>query len=305
MTDGDTVSYARLRPLVFSIAYRMLGSVAEAEDVVQEALLRIYQSTRDGTPVRSADALATTVTTRLAIDALRSARRRREAYVGPWLPEPLVASADDDPSGRIEMDETLSVAFLTVLERLSALERAVFILREVFAYGYADIAAVLDRSEASCRQLLTRARRHLAEGQPRFDPSPQRCARLSSQFFAALEHGDLAGLERLLAEDAVFYGDGGGKAPAITAPLRGRVPVARFLRGLGRQGARLNVRIDPVLANGQPGARLLTSDGALIGVVSLEIEDGRVAAVHNQINPDKLAHLGRVGDMSALLGQHP
>ncbi|MGH3328356.1 MAG: RNA polymerase sigma-70 factor [Streptomycetales bacterium] len=294
------MAHDELRPLMFSIAYRMLGSVAEAEDVVQEAFLRIHKSSIEGKAAESPEAFATTVTTRLSIDALRSARRRREQYVGSWLPEPLL---DDhaDPAHRIEMDETVSIAFLVVLERLSPVERAVFLLREVFGYDYAEIAAVVDKSASNCRQLLARARRHIDEARPRFDPSPKRRAELSTQFFAAIHGGDVAGLERLLAEDVAFYADGGGKAPAIRRPMHGVVQVARFLVGLNRQAARFDVQVEPVQANGQPAARLLVADGALLGVMSVEVVGGRVAAVRNQINPGKLGHLGRVGDLTALM----
>ncbi|HEX6515446.1 MAG TPA: RNA polymerase sigma-70 factor [Nocardioidaceae bacterium] len=298
MTDL-AAAHDDLRPLMFSIAYRMTGSVAEAEDVVQEAFLRMHQHDRSGSTIESPEAFATTVTTRLAIDALRSARRRREQYVGPWLPEPLVD--EDEPSRRIEMDETVSVAFLMVLERLSPVERAVFLLREVFGYDYAEIARVVERTEANCRQLLARARRHLAEAQPRFEPSAERRVELAQRFFAALQGNDLAELERMLAEDVVFYGDGGGKAPAIRQPMYGAPAVARFLLGLYRRGAELGGRVEPAVANGEPAARLLDADGSLLGVLTLHVAEGRIAMLGNQINPDKLGHLGRVGDMFAML----
>jgi RNA polymerase sigma-70 factor (ECF subfamily) len=294
------LDHDRLRPLMFSIAYRMLGSVAEAEDVVQEAFLRLHRSALRGEDVDSPDAFAATVTTRLAIDALRSARRRRELYVGPWLPEPLLDS-DADPAHRIEMDETVSFALLLLMERLSPVERAVFVLREAFGYGYGEIAGIVDRSEANCRQLLRRARAHLAEGDARFDPSAQRRSALSSAFLSAVRAGDLASLERLLADDVTFYGDGGGKAPAVTRPVQGAVAVARFLAGLSRQGAQLDVELAAAEANGQPALRLVGSDGALLGVMVLRVVDGAIATIYNQINPDKLAHLGPVGDLTGLL----
>ena len=295
------IAHNELRPLMFSIAYRMLGSVAEAEDVVQEAFLRIHQSTLEGVVVEKPEAFATTVTTRLAIDVLRSARHRRERYVGEWLPEPLIESTDTDPARQIEMDETVSIAFLTLLERLTPVERAVFLLREVFGYSFAEIAEVVSRSEANCRQLLVRARRRIDEARPRFEPSSERTDALFRQFFAAIADGDLTGLERMLAEDAVFYGDGGGKAPAIAEPLRGAVAIARFLLGLSRRGERFGMQVDFVRANGQPAARFTTQDGQLLAVVSLDIAGDQVWAVRNQLNPDKLAHLGPVGNLSALL----
>jgi RNA polymerase sigma-70 factor (ECF subfamily) len=289
-----------LRPLMFSIAYRMLGSVAEAEDVVQDAFLRMHRSEQDGAAIESPDAFATTVTTRLAIDALRSARRRREQYVGTWLPEPILAAEDADPARKVELDETVSVAFLAVLERLSPTERAVFLLREVFGHSYAEIASVVEKSEANCRQLLARARRHIDEQRPRFDPSPEHRTELAGRFFAAMATGDTSSLERLLAEDVVFYGDGGGKAPAILQPLSGAVEVARFLDGLRRQGERFSVTLEPVEANGQPAARIVAG-GVLYGVLCLEIDGDRVVGLRNQINPDKLGHLGEVGDMFAVM----
>lgn len=297
------MSHDRLRPLMFSVAYRMLGSVAEAEDVVQDAFLRIYQSMREGTRPDSPEAFATTVTTRLAIDVLRSARRRRERYVGPWLPEPIVESGAADPAWRIEMDETVSLAFLVVLERLSPVERAVFLLREVFGYEYADIAAVVDKSEANCRQLHARARRHIEEAKPRYEPTTEQHRALSERFLAAVRDGDVAGLERLLAGDVVFYGDGGGKAPAIQEPMYGAVQVARFLVGLARRGQPFGARMEPATANGQPALRLLAADGALLGVLGLHIVDGNIVALRNQINPDKLAHLPPVGDLAAMMAE--
>jgi RNA polymerase sigma-70 factor (TIGR02957 family) len=286
---------------MFSVAYRMLGSVAEAEDVVQDAFLRMHKSALDGTRPHSLEAFATTVTTRLAIDALRSARHRRERYVGSWLPEPLVESDTADPAWHIEMNETVSLAFLVVLERLSPVERAVFLLHDVFGYEYADIAEVVGKTEANCRQLRSRARRHIDEQRPKFEAPREQHEALARQFLAAVREGDVAGLERLLAQDVVFYGDGGGKAPAVSKPVRGGLPVARFLAGLARRGRPFGARMEGARANGQPAVRLLDADGALLGVLSLEIIDGRIVALRNQINPDKLAHLAPVGDLAALM----
>jgi RNA polymerase sigma-70 factor (TIGR02957 family) len=297
MTDL-AVHHDTLRPLMFSIAYRMLGSVAEAEDVVQDAFVKMQQS--DTVP-ESPDAFATTVTTRLAIDVLRSARRKREEYVGSWLPEPLISSADGDPAHRIEVDESVSIAFLVLLETLSPLERAVFVLREVFGYEYAEIAAVVQKSEANCRQLLVRGRRRVEEGKPRYDPSPQRRSELAERFFDALRDGDVKALERVLAEDVTMYGDGGGKAPAVARPVRGNVQVARFLLGLVRLAERTGMTFEPVEVNGQPGAWGHSAEGAVLGVVMVDIVDGHVAVVRNLVNPDKLGHLGQVGDLTALV----
>jgi RNA polymerase sigma-70 factor (TIGR02957 family) len=291
-----------LRPLMFSVAYRMLGNVAEAEDVVQDAFLKMHRTGLAVDRVRSVDAFAVTVTTRLAIDALRSARVRRERYVGSWLPSPLIDTDETDPSLRVEADETVSSAFLAVLERLSPTERAVFLLREVFGYEYAEVGEVVGRTPEACRQLLSRARAALGSDRPRFEPSRERREALAAAFFRALEGGDLTALEELLAADVTFYGDGGGKAPAVRAPLRGRTQVARFLLGLVRQSERFAVTIEQVTVNGQPGARIVTADGALVGVLSVEIADGRVRSLQNQINPDKLRHLGRTADLTLLVG---
>jgi len=301
MTTTLAEAHDELRPLMFSIAYRMLGSVVEAEDVVQEAFLRLHRSSQDG--VDNLEAYATTVTTRLAIDTLRSARVRRERYLGPWLPEPIVDSADADPAHRLELDETVSTAFLVLLEALSPVERAVFVLREVIGYEYAEIAAVVDKSEANCRQIFARAKKRINDGKPRFEASREDRDRLATEFLAAISDGDLTGLERLLAEDVVFVGDGGGRAPAIQKPMTGAVSVARFLLGLKRQGDRFGVLLDLVQANGQPALRTRAADGALLGVMTIDVETDRIVGLHNVLNPDKLGHLGPVGDLNALLGR--
>jgi RNA polymerase sigma-70 factor (TIGR02957 family) len=297
-----------LRPLMFSIAYRMLGSVAEAEDVVQEAFLRMHRSGQGGLDVDNPEAYATTVTTRLAIDTLRSARVRRETYVGPWLPEPLVAntemrigSAGGDPAHRLELDESVSTAFLVLLEALTPVERAVFVLREVIGYDYEEIAAVVDKSAANCRQIFARTKRRIDDGKPRFDASPEHRDRLAARFLAAITEGDVAGLERLLADDVMFVGDGGGRAPAIEKPMIGALAVARFLTGLMRRGERFDVRLDLVYANGQAALRTRAADGALLGIMTIDVDAGRIVRLHNVLNPDKLGHLGPVGDLTALL----
>jgi RNA polymerase sigma-70 factor (ECF subfamily) len=301
MTTPLAEAHDELRPLMFSIAYRMLGSVVEAEDVVQEAFLRLHRSSQDG--VENLEAFATTITTRLAIDTLRSARVRRERYVGPWLPEPLVDSADADPAHRVELDETVSTAFLVLLEALSPVERAVFVLREVIGYEYAEIAPVVDKSEANCRQIFARAKKRIDDGKPRFEASREDRDRLATQFLAAINDGDLTGLERLLAADVVFVGDGGGRAPAIQKPMTGAVSVARFLIGLMRQGSRFGVLLDLVQANGQPALLTRAADGALLGVMTIDVEGERIVGLHNVLNPDKLGHLGPVGDLNTLLGR--
>jgi RNA polymerase sigma-70 factor (ECF subfamily) len=321
----DNGDYTALRPLMFSIAYRMVGSVSEAEDIVQDAYLRLQRSGQlpaaegppspvaagtpssspGGTdrmpePVRSPEAYAATVTTRLALDHLRSARVRREAYVGPWLPEPLLTDIDADPAHRIERDESLSMAVLVLLERLSPVERAVFVLREVFEYAYEEIAEIVGKTPDNCRQIMTRARRHIDEQRPRFEASQQRREGLFRRFMAAMSNGDMAGLERLLAQDVAFYGDGGGKAPAIKAPIYGRIRVARFLLGLARQAADVRVRLEPVEVNGQPGVRALDRDDRVVSVMAADVVGGEIVALRNVLNPDKLRHLGPVGDLWVL-----
>lgn len=301
MPDLASARHDELRPLMFSIAYRMLGSVAEAEDIVQEAFLRMHDTPEDS--VRSPEAFASTVTTRLAIDHLRSARVRREQYVGSWLPEPLLTAGEQaDPSLRAELDDTLSMAFLVLLESLSPVERAVFLLREVFDYDYGRIAEIVGKAEVNCRQIFTRASRRVAERRPRFEASRRQRTELATAFLAASGSGDIEALERVLAEDVVFYGDGGGKAPAITRPAEGRERVARFVLGIARQVAALGGRMEPVEVNGQPGGRIVGPDGRLAAVFELEIAAGRVHAVRNVLNPDKLRHLGPVVDPATVPG---
>lgn len=297
---GTGVAPEELRPLMFSIAYRMLGSVVEAEDVVQDAYVRLEERRVAGTRIDNPEAFASTVVTRLAIDTLRSARRQREIYVGPWLPEPL-PDDDADPAHRVERDETLSFAFLAVLERLGPVERAVFLLREVFAYDYPAIAEIVGRDEAACRQILHRAKARIADGRPRFDAAEERDAELTDAFFAALEAGDVDGLVGALADDVVFYGDGGGRAPAVRKPVLGATAVARFLAGLARQGERMHVRLERTSANGEPALRIADADGATLSVLMVHAEGGRIRTIANQLNPDKLRHLGPVGDLPALM----
>jgi RNA polymerase sigma-70 factor, ECF subfamily len=300
MDEGD--AYQELRPLLFSIAYRMVGSVSEAEDLVQEAFLRLHRAVEGGAEVGSAKAWLSAVTTRLAIDHLRSARVRRERYVGAWLPEPLVTAQEPDPADHAETADTLSLAFLHLLERLSPVQRAVFLLHEVFGYGYAEIAGMLGRTEEGCRQVAVRARRQVEAGRPRFEASRRQRDELARRFFAAVDQGDTEGLVGLLAADAVLHADGGGKAPALAAPLHGAERVARALVGLARRGRAVGIGFAPAEINGQPGLLTHGPDGRLLGVLALDIADGRVQTVRTVINPDKLRHLGPVGDLAALLG---
>ena len=290
-----------LRRRAFAIAYRMLGSVTEAEDVVQDALLRLHRVREAGKTIETPLAYVTTVATRLAIDHLRSARVRREQYVGDWLPEPLVESPEGDPAQRAEMLDSLSFAFLAILERLSPEQRAVLLLRDVFGYGFDEIAEILGRTQPSVRQLAVRARRHVREERPRFAVSRKQHERLASSFFAAVGRGDLQALEAVLAEDVVLRGDGGGKAPALGHSIVGRADVARVLLAWVRMGVRFGGSIQRVTVNGGSGAIVLDPDGLLIGVWALDVGDGVVRGVASIVNPDKLRHIAEVGSMKDAL----
>jgi len=293
-----------LRPVAFAIAYRMLGSVSEAEDVVQESLLRVHQALDGGAEIESPRAFVATIATRLAINELRSARARRERYVGEWLPEPLVTDGGDDPARHAEISDSLSLAMLVLLESLSPEQRAVLLLHDVFDYDYPQVAAIVGKSEVNARQLASRARRHVEGGRPRFQTTREQRQELGQRFFAAAENGDLAGLEALLAADIEFTGDGGGKAPALATPLRGRSVVAARLVAWMRDDSRLpGISYEFVEVNGEPGALVLDGDGRLVGVISLAIADGQVQAIASIANPDKLGHLGRpVGNLGTLIG---
>ena len=254
-------SYEELRPLLFSIAYRMIGSVSEAEDLVQEAFLRIHCAEAEGTRIESPKAYLSAVTTRLSIDHLKSARVRREQYFGQWLPEPLLTDdAAPDAAAHAETADSLSTAFLVLLESLTPVERAVFLLREVFDYGYDEIARIVDRTEDNCRQLYVRARRHVDEGRPRFEASRKHRDELVERFFAAAERGDLAALEEMLAADVVVYGDGGGKAPSWPQPIVGRERVAKLIAGTVKQATELGVTFRVTHVNGQPGVMFLDDE---------------------------------------------
>ena len=301
MTDRERL-LDELRPVAFAIAYRMLGSLTEAEDVVQEALLRVHQALDAGEEIASPRAYVATVTTRLAIDELRSARARRERYVGEWLPEPIVTDGRDDPARHAETADSLSLAMLALLESLSPEQRAVLLLRDVFGYGYPEIARIVGKSEDNTRQLAARARRHVARRRPRFRTTREQQDELAARFFAAAEGGDLAGLEALLAHDVELTGDGGGKVPALARSLRGRNRVACTLINWFRLGAHVpGVSLRPVEVNGGPGALLLDGQQRLIGVFALDTAGGRITSISSIVNPDKLTHLGPVGDLGSLL----
>lgn len=291
-----------LRGASFAIAYRMLGSVAEAEDVVQEALLRVHRALEAGERIESPRAFIATVTTRLAIDELRSARARREQYVGDWLPEPILTDGADDPAQHAEIADSLSMAMLVLLESLSPEQRAVLLLRDVFDYGYGEIARIVGKSEANVRQLAVRARSHVEERRPRFETSREQRDELARRFFAAAQEGDLARLEALLAHDVVLTGDGGGKVPALARALRGRDRVARTMLNWLKFGARVpGAAMRPVEVNGMPGALLVDGEGRLFGVWALDIGGGAIRGINSIVNPDKLAHLGPLADYESLL----
>jgi RNA polymerase sigma-70 factor (TIGR02957 family) len=304
MNQSNEEVLEELRPRAFAIAYRMLGSVAEAEDVVQEALLRVNTALEEGERLDSPRAYVATITTRLAIDELRSARARRETYVGEWLPEPVVVDTRDDPARQAEMADSLSLAFLVLLENLSPEQRAALLLHDVFDYDYSEIAQIIGKSEDNARQLATRARRHVDDGKPRFESSKEKRDELASRFFAAAKEGDMDALEALLSEDVVLKGDGGGKAPALARSLHGRNRVARTLRNWSKTGWALpSLTLRPAEINGQSGALYLDADGAVLGAMVLDIADDQIQGINSVVNPDKLHHLGEVGDAWAILEQ--
>jgi RNA polymerase sigma-70 factor, ECF subfamily len=286
---NDPGELEALRRHGFGVAYRMLGSVSEAEDVAQEALLRL---TREEGPIHEPAAWITTVVTRLSINVLKSARARRESYVGPWLPEPLLEDPAPGPASRAELADSLSQAMLVLLERLSPVERAAYLLREVFGYEYSEIADIVERTEANSRQLVTRARKHLEASRPRFDADEAARDVLLERFLAAAEEGDLESLEQLLAEDAVLYADGGGKAIAPQEPLVGAELIARFITGVARIRRNLGeFESRWVRVNGQRGRLLQLVGDRVWEVLTVDVVEGRIQAVRIVRNPDKLDHL--------------
>lgn len=295
MTRGE--EFEQLRPLLFAIAYRILGSVAEAEDAVQETWLR-YESAP--TQPTSTKAFLSAVVTRVSIDVLRSARVRREAYVGQWFPEPLLDDPYGDPQRSAELADSVSMAALLLLERLTPLERAVFVLREVFGFGFGEVAAAVGRSETACRQLAVRARRHMDVGRPRFEADRREREELAARFFDALRDGDVDRLRELLAADVQLTADGGGKAPAIARGVVGADNVARVIASVFPSLARIDVRVEPREVNGQPGAILRDREGRVGGTLTLDVLGGRIQAIRFVVNPDKLGHLGPVADAWAV-----
>jgi RNA polymerase sigma-70 factor (TIGR02957 family) len=289
--------FEELRPLLFSIAYRILGSVAEAEDAVQETWLRYAASATQPT---SAKAFLSAVVTRISIDVLRSARVRREEYTGPWFPEPLLADPYEDPERSAELADSVSMAALLLLERLTPLERAVFVLREVFGFGFGEIAAAVGRSPSACRQLAVRARRHVDAGRPRFEADRREREKLAARFFDALQEGDIEGLQELLAADVSLVGDGGGKAPTLVKSIIGAEKVARVLTSVFPWLVRIDVTLEPHVLNGQPGAIFRDRDGKVLFAVTLDVLDGQIQTIRSVSNPDKLGHMGPVADAWAI-----
>jgi RNA polymerase sigma-70 factor (ECF subfamily) len=281
------------RPLLFAIAYRILGSVAEAEDTVQETWLRYQASPAQP---RSVKAFLSAAVTRISIDVLRSARVRREEYVGQWLPEPLLTDPYQDPERSAELADSVSMAALLLLERLSPLERAVFVLREVFGFGFGEVASAVGRSEAACRQLAVRARRHMDAGRPRFEADRRERNELAARFFDALQQGDVEELRELLAADASMIGDSGGKAPQLARTIIGAGKVARVLASIFPWLAAIEVTLEPHQVNGQPGAIFRDRDGKVLNTWALDVLDGRIQTIRSIVNPDKLRHVGPVAD---------
>ncbi|MFI9272130.1 RNA polymerase sigma factor SigJ [Kitasatospora sp. NPDC052896] len=298
---ADAAGY---RPLLFSIAYGMTGSVGDAEDIVQDAFLGLTRAHQAGTAIADLKAYLTTTVTRLGINHLRSARVRRETYVGDWLPEPVVVSGDrPGPAEHAELTDSLSMAFLVLLEALSPVERAVFMLREAFGYGYPDVAGITGKSEANCRQIFARARKRIAPGGRPVDGAPARRAegeQLARRFFEASAGGDLGALLGMLAPDVVFHGDGGGKARAIGKSLADPRRVAQLLVGGFRRIRMLGVSPRPAWVNGRPGAVMYDAEGRVASVLELDIADGLIRAIRSVSNPDKLGHLGPVSEVARL-----
>jgi RNA polymerase sigma-70 factor (TIGR02957 family) len=304
--EGSAAGY---RPLLFSVAYGMTGSVGDAEDIVQDAFVGLTRARQAGTAIADPKAYLTTAVTRLGINYLRSARVRRETYVGDWLPEPVVVPAaglgGPGPAEHAELADSLSMAFLVLLEALTPVERAVFMLREVFGYSYPEVAGAVGKTEVNCRQIFARARQRIAAGRPAPDSAPPPARRaegeeLARRFFEAAAGGDMDALFGLLAPDVMLHGDGGGKAQAIGRPVTGRDRVMLLLAGLFRRGRPLGVSLRLAWVNGQPGAVLHDPQGRVISVMELAVADGAVQAIHAVINPDKLGHLGPVSDLARL-----
>lgn len=287
MESNRLEAFNRERKLLFAIAYRMTGSVADSEDLLQEAFLRWQNASEE--EITSPQAYLSTIVTRLAIDYLRSAKVRREVYIGPWLPEPLVTGDDWSPFESYEQQESISYAFLVLLESLSPVERAVFLLREVFDYEYSEIAAIVNKSEANCRQLVKRARQHVAEKRARYDVPQERQQEMTSEFITACATGNMDGLLHLLAEDIVVYSDGGGVVQAARNPIYGSQKAARFLFGtMAKASQSFAVKVSRI--NGQPGLLAYMNGQPFLSLV-LDMRGGNIQNIFMVVNPAKLAVL--------------
>jgi RNA polymerase sigma-70 factor (ECF subfamily) len=283
--------YEELQRLSFAIAYRMTGSVSDAEELGQDALVRLENARRDGEDIDSPRGWLSTVTTRLAIDHMRSARARRESYVGPWLPEPLLTEDGPGPAEHAEVADTLSQAFLVLLETLSPVERAVFLLREVFGYEYPQIAEAVGRREENCRQIAARARRHVEARRTRFEADRRLRDELLDRFIEACDSGNTESLKRLLAADAVVYSDGGGRVTAARRPFAGVDRIARFMVRISRKQLDKGSVRRRATVNGQPGVLLVAPEGGISDVLTIDVADGLIQAIRIVRNPDKLRHL--------------
>jgi RNA polymerase sigma-70 factor (ECF subfamily) len=295
MTQSE--EFEELRPLLFAIAYRILGSTADAEEAVQETWLRYEASP---TEPMSTKAFLSAVVTRVSIDVLRSARVRRETYVGQWFPEPLLKDPYEDPERSAELADSVSMAALLLLERLTPLERAVFVLREVFGFGFPEVAVAVGRSEAACRQLAARARRHMDAGRPRFEADRREREELAARFFDALRDGDLGELRELLSADVQMVADGGGKAPALARGVFGADNVARVLATIFPLLVKIDAKVERRELNGHPGAIIRDRNDKVVGTMTLDVFGGRIQTIRSVVNPDKLGHMGPVADAWAI-----
>ncbi len=282
VSDDNNYEDEGMRPKLLALAYRMLGSIADAEDAVQDAYLRLQQT--EG--VRSSEAWLVKTTTRLCIDRLREAKRKRSRYVGPWLPEPISESWGGAAPDRLELAESLSMAFLVLLESLSPAERAAYLLREVFDYEFEEIGTLLNKSAVNVRQITARAKKRLGRREPRFRPRAGQADDLADQFFNACRSGDLESIEAMLAEESVYYSDGGGNTPAAPKPLIGRHRIANLLSVVFRKRQRY-CEIARTLVNGKPGV-VFTAEGKVLQVLTFDTEDGRIGNLYSVLNPDKL-----------------
>jgi RNA polymerase sigma-70 factor (ECF subfamily) len=283
--DDAAGTFAPLRPRLIRIAYRMLGSVAEAEDIVQDAYLRWHST--DRTRVEDARAFLSKTVTRLCLDHLKSARVKRETYIGPWLPEPMIETDEHDQA------DDITLTLMMALERLSPLERAAFLLHDVFGQNFDDVAQAIDRDATACRQLASRAREHVRAAKPRFPVSEEKGAEIARAFFNATRSGELAPLQSLLAKDVTLYSDGGGKRIAALNPIYGDLNVARFLTGVNRKAGELNLGWRQETVDGLPGI-VVIENGEVQHTMALEIDDGKITAIYIVRNPDKLGHLASI-----------